>query len=245
MTNEELIEKYRQTGEQRLRDRLVLENMGLVFHIYRSKFHWLELSRDEISSQGTVSLLKAIDKFDLFHGGSFGGYGGMVIARDFQDLSVKRLFTASIGSARTQKNVLIYVPRRMQEYEDNGMASVDALTKACADYKISIERAAEIFAAANAPAPSVIGETTASNDEECADTEASLTVIEQCIRAALSEREQDIVRRRFILEEEFMSIAESYNLSVERIRQLLRGSIPKLAAEMDRRGLSFSDFSLN
>lgn len=33
MTNEELIEKYRQTGEQRLRDRLVLENMGLVLGV--------------------------------------------------------------------------------------------------------------------------------------------------------------------------------------------------------------------
>ena len=245
MTNEELIEKYRQTGDQRFRDRLVLENMGLVFHIVRRTFHWLELPRDEIRSTGTVSLLKAIDKFDLYHGGTFGGYAGMVITRDFQDLSVQRFFTASIGGGKMHKNVLIYIPRRMQKYEDDGMTATDALTKACADFKVPIDRAVEIYDAAHAPAPTPVDEMTASSEGEYADLAATVPIVEQCFKAALDDRERDIVRRHFFDREDFPDIAADYSLTTERVRQIKRSAMPKLAREMKRRGLSMGDFALN
>lgn len=243
MTNEELIEKYRQTSDQDLRDRLVLENMGLVFHIVRKTFHWLDLPKDEVRSTGSVSLLKAIDKFDLSHGCTFAGYAGMVITRDFQDLSVQRFFTASIGGGKIQKNVLIYIPRRMQEYEDDGMTAAGALVKACADFKVPIARAVEIYNAAHAPAP--VDETSATCEGEYADPAATLPIVEQCIEAALDDRERDIVRRHFLCQEDFSDIAADYGLTPERIRQIKRGAMPKLTEEMHRRGLWMEHFDLN
>ncbi|MCD1621194.1 sigma-70 family RNA polymerase sigma factor [Salipiger manganoxidans] len=244
-TNEQLIQKYRQTGEQELRDWLVLENMGLVFHIVRKKFHWLDLSPDEIRSNGTVSLLNAIDKFDLARGATFAGYAGMIITRDLQDLSVRRFFTASIGRGKMQKSVLIYIPRRMNEYVEQGMSPVDALIQACADFKVTVDRAAEIFEAAHAPSPTLVNEATASIEEEYADPDATLPIVVQCLKAALDDRERDVVRRHFLMEEDFPDIAADYGLTVERIRQIKRAAMPKLAREMKRRGLSMGDFDLN
>lgn len=244
-TNEELIRKYRQTGEQRYLDRLVLNNLGLAVHIFFKKYRWLNLPRDEIRSVGTISILNAANAFDLDHGSSFSGYAGMAIERDFQAIAVSRFFNTPIGSGQVHKKVMYSLPRRWRGYVDAGMSIDEGFEKACADVRVSQNLAIEILNAAGAPAPVEINETSAIVRSDYSDQEATARIIGECITAALFSRDAEIVRRCYLGGEKAKAVAADVGLTSARISQILQEALPKLAREMKRRGLSMDDFDLH
>lgn len=244
MTNEELIEKYRQTGDQRLRDRLVLKNMGLVFHAYR-KFTWAHIPSDEIKSIGTEGLLRAIDGFTPGDGQKFSAYAHLIVARDFRDLVTQRFFATSICKSKTPYKAMVLIPRHGQDLVRDGLSVEDAFIDACAHYGVKPDTVLEIWEMANAPMASEVQDWHSVSEAEHNDAGKNEGILAECMGTVLSKRERDVVSRCYFKDEALQSIADDYGLSAERIRQIRRDALPKLAAEMERRGLSFSDFSLN
>ncbi len=70
-------------------------------------------------------------------------------------------------------------------------------------------------------------------EEEMAKTEASQKL--EGLTALLSEREQDIITRRFYNDETLKSIGKTYGVSRERIRQLEAIALDKLRIIMEVR----------
>lgn len=244
MTNEELIEKYRQTGDQRLRDRLVLENMGLVFHAYR-KFTWAHIPSDEIKSIGAEGLLRAIDGFTPGDGQKFSAYAHLIVARDFRDLVTQRFFSTSYGKSKTPYKAMVLIPRHGKDLVRDGLSVEDAFIAACAQYGVKPDTVLEIWEMANAPTASEVQDWHSISETEHNDAVKNDGILAECMSAVLTERERAVVSRYYFKEETLQSIADEYGLSAERIRQIRRDALPKLSAEMQRLGLSFSDFSLN
>src|SRR5204863_7885212 len=65
-----------------IRERLIQANLGLVYDLIgRSRFGSLE--RDEMSSEGMMALLRAVDTFDPWRGFRFSTYACNAILRAF------------------------------------------------------------------------------------------------------------------------------------------------------------------
>lgn len=77
-----LIEKAHQ-GDKEARDRLVTENMGLVWSIVR-RFMGRGYEPDDLFQIGTIGLMKAIDKFDLAFDVKFSTYAVPMITGEIK-----------------------------------------------------------------------------------------------------------------------------------------------------------------
>lgn len=77
-----LIEKAHQ-GDKEVRDRLVTENMGLVWSIVR-RFMGRGYEPDDLFQIGTIGLMKAIDKFDLAFDVKFSTYAVPMITGEIK-----------------------------------------------------------------------------------------------------------------------------------------------------------------
>ena len=62
-----------QEGKREVRDRLVTENMGLVYMVVK-RFTGRGVDAEELSQIGVIGLIKAIDRFDVSMPYSFSTY---------------------------------------------------------------------------------------------------------------------------------------------------------------------------
>ncbi len=71
-----------------LRERLIEANLGLVYDLIgRSRFH--NLDRDEMSGEGMMALLRAVDTFDPWRGFRFSTYACNAILRAFSRAAIQ------------------------------------------------------------------------------------------------------------------------------------------------------------
>ena len=81
-------------GDKAARDRLVTDNLGLVWSIVR-RFAGRGCETEDLFQIGSIGLLKAIDKFDLSYEVRFSTYAVPMIAGE-----IKR-FSGMTGSSRS------------------------------------------------------------------------------------------------------------------------------------------------
>jgi RNA polymerase sigma factor (sigma-70 family) len=216
-TNEELIQKYRQTGEQRFRDRLVLENIGLVFHAYR-KFTWAHIPSDDVRSIGSEALLKSVDGFTLGEYRKFSSCAHAIISREFRDLVTQRFFSTSIGKSKTPFKAMVLIPRHGRKLVQDGKSAEDAFLESCEHFGVNPETVLEIWEMANAPMATEVQEWHLVGESEIDDSEKNGGILAECLEAVLTKRECDVIRRSILADETYQSIAIDYGLSAERIR---------------------------
>ena len=65
---------FRQDGDEKAREKLILHNLRLVAHIVRKYYPSSKFSEDLVSI-GTIGLVKAVDSFDPGNGARFATYG--------------------------------------------------------------------------------------------------------------------------------------------------------------------------
>jgi RNA polymerase primary sigma factor len=80
-----LMSKYKETGDIRCRDRLMLSNLRLVVLI-ASAYKGYGVPLEDIISEGNMGLLMAIDHFDLTMGSSLCNYAGFWIKNRIREL---------------------------------------------------------------------------------------------------------------------------------------------------------------
>lgn len=104
----ELIEAAHQ-GDKEARDRLVMENMGLIWSIVR-RFSGRGHELEDLFQIGSIGLIKAIDKFDTSYDVKFSTYAVPMIAgeikrflRDDGMIKVSRSLKEAAGKAKIAK----------------------------------------------------------------------------------------------------------------------------------------------
>lgn len=107
----ELIEAAHQ-GDKEARDRLVMENMGLIWSIVR-RFSGRGHELEDLFQIGSIGLIKAIDKFDTSYDVKFSTYAVPMIAgeikrflRDDGMIKVSRSLKEAAGKAKIAKEKL-------------------------------------------------------------------------------------------------------------------------------------------
>ena len=78
----ELIQKS-QAGDKKARERLVTENMGLVYSMVK-RFENRGQEREELIQIGSIGLLKALDQFDCSYDVKFSTYAVPVICGEIR-----------------------------------------------------------------------------------------------------------------------------------------------------------------
>lgn len=75
MTNEELIALYQKNKDLNLRNRIILNNIGLVYSAAKKKVKgYTSFTMEDLVQEGIIGMIKSIDRFDIAKNASFSTY---------------------------------------------------------------------------------------------------------------------------------------------------------------------------
>ncbi|HLU65510.1 MAG TPA: sigma-70 family RNA polymerase sigma factor, partial [Kofleriaceae bacterium] len=232
------------------RHRFAQANIGLVFHV-AGRYRATSIGLPDLVQEGTLGLLKAIDRFDHRKGFRFSTYATWWIRH-------------AIGRAVADKSRLVRVPVHIQEAQQrlNNVRrrltaelardpSPEELAEAAGVSRDRLEIVREAVGGGEISLDERLGDDedrarldvfTAPDQDEPTPLQAlDLRTMTRAARrqmARLSPQEVDILRKRFALDDidreySLQEIADEYGLSRERIRQIQERALRRLRAGLD------------
>ena len=231
-------------------DGLVAKYQGLVAKVAR-QYQGLGLSREDLMQDGSLGLLRGIDKFDLRRGKPFGSYAVWWVRQGVRHalatqartirLPVQQLANRyALGRAsRRLAHTLGREPSEQELAEATGMSqqSISDLMRASTE-PVSLEtpRSSE----SESTIGDVIADTEMKSPNEQVSARQSLAELLNLL-AELTPRERQVVNQRFGLDGEeertLEEIGRSLELTRERVRQICAEALDKLNRATRSRGL--------
>lgn len=242
----ELIIKAKK-GDKESLDKLLTCNLRLVASIVLRYYHNREIPELDLIQEGTFGLIRAIEKYDLSTNYKFSTYAYTWIRQNID----KAIYT-------TGRN--IYIPAHMQENMKKYQKKVNEFElkynrKPSMEEKIKITgfkedkiELIETYLSDTISYDASIGENNgntiidliqdeSNNEEALYEQENKEKISNALINAGLTEREKDIIKRRFGFTgeiETLESIGNSYGLTKERIRKIEKNALKKLKKYLEK-----------
>lgn len=239
----ELFKRYKETGDEQAREQLVLAHLNLA-RFLASKFKNRGESLDDLVQVATIGLIKAIDRFDISRGLEFTTFATPTIMGE-----IKRHFRDKGWSVR--------VPRRLQELSAKVTQVSDKLTEklqrspsvdeiaqalgVSVDEVLEAMESAHAYSSVSLDVPqgddddgtqsSTVIDKYALVDEDLESSDDRI-VLEQAIKD-FSEREQRIIRMRFLEGFTQVEIAQKLQISQVQVSRLLRKTLQKFQEKLD------------
>ena len=210
MSNEEAVALHNlfKSGQEGAREQLVKSNMRLVLKV-ANDYKWFGMDFEDVVSNGTIGLLKAIDKFDPEKGGF------SACASAYINKYIKMGFDSYRG---------IHTKRydRMTE-EERSSCVIESLNEKVGDGETEFAESL----ASDEMSPS-----------EAVEKASSVDAVRDAIDNALDSREQFIIRSRYGLDGNgvltLREIAERLGMTHERVRQIEVSALTKLRERLER-----------
>lgn len=214
-----------QAGDKEARDRIVAENVGLVWSIVR-RFANRGHEMEDLFQIGSIGLMKAIDKFDLDFDVKFSTYAVPMISGE-----IKRFLRddGMIKVSRSLKElaIKIRVTRDHFIYENGRDPSMEELSEALdvpkEDLVMAMETSSEVESLyktiyqGDGNAIFLIDKLTQTEDEHegLVDRLALREII-----ASLDEKEQEIIKLRYFQERTQTDIAKELGISQVQVSRI-------------------------
>jgi DNA-directed RNA polymerase sigma subunit (sigma70/sigma32) len=231
------------TKAQGLRERFLRGNLRLVVSIAR-KYTGLGLSLSDLIQAGNLGLMRAMERFDPAKGYRFSTYASWWIRQ-----SISRAISAQARTVRIPEYVLEQARKvhrvRSVDHEDKGIKPIPG--EIAEKTGISVKHVKRILEATNEivylDSPVFLeGEKitfldfVADDRSSGADSLIAKAELKERVDEALSsltEREKEIIRMRFGMDDDIVytldEVGKRLNLTRERIRQLEENAIRKIA----------------
>lgn len=233
----ELAVRYQESGDKRAGYQLVVSNLRLVVMIAREYQRNFKNILDLVQ-EGNIGLLEAVKKFDPYRGIRFPSYAAYWIRAYMLRYLINNIRLVKVGTTQAQRKLFFNLRKEKDKLEAEGFVPEAKLLAKRLGVKESEviemeQRLALPDMSVDAPLKAEEGENNLHSvlPDESASTEdvvveadfksALRAAIEEFCRG-LEEKEQAIVQERLFTEEPvtLQSIADTYGLSRERIRQI-------------------------
>lgn len=214
-----------QRGDLRAGDRLMRDHLGLVRSIAHGYRLW-GVGIDDLVQQGSIGLLKAMQRFDATRTQSLQAYAGYWIRAEIRDYVVRGYRIVRLGTTRTERKAL-------RTYR---VSSVDNAADLAQQSGMPVARCEQLWPLLTR------GDTRIDDTRQCSapldrlthdprnpelialhsEQIVSLRARVEAALAELSSRERRIVEARMMTDEPstLEALAVEFGLSRERVRQL-------------------------
>lgn len=218
-------------------EKLFLHNLRLVVKIvmeYKSYKDYLA----DIISEGNMGLVKALNKFSPEKGMRFGNYATMWIKSCINDFLLKTKSIIKIGTTSMQKKIMYNASkvrnelmRNNKEISDENMA--DGLGVSVKDFRIisdTLNVSSTDYTFSNGEAFEHSDNRMNPEDSFFNAPKEKHKLLYEAIENALTDREKDILQRRFLSDDKdtLHDLSLSYQVSKERIRQIENMAMKKV-----------------
>jgi RNA polymerase sigma-B factor len=240
-SDRELLRRLHEEGDLAAREELVQRHLPLVRALAR-RYAGRGEPLDDIEQVGAIGLLKAIDRYELSREVALTTYATPNVVGE-----IKRHFR--------DKGWAIRIPRGMQELNARMSTTIERLTgrlgrsptigEIARELSVNSEQVLEALEAGSAYAPMSLSSTPTSEGEldpmEAIGTEDQAlerteqrATLEPALRT-LSERDREILRKRFEEGLTQTQIAEQVGISQMHVSRLIRKSLARMRAELSER----------
>ena len=233
---------------------LVIHHLRFVVHIARS-YSGYGLPVGDIIQEGNVGLMKAVNKFDPNRGVKLVSFAVHWIKAEIHEYILKNWRLVKIATTKAQRKLFFNLRSKKKTLEWLTKEEAENIAK---DLNVEVKDVLHMekrLSANNTPfdAPS---DTSDSDDqimspsqylEDSAANPADLVEAEQTMEfhndelldalKSLDDRSKDIILRRYLTDTKVTlhELADEYQVSAERIRQIENGALKKLKGSMSGR----------
>lgn len=224
-------------GDKAARDRLVTDNFGLVWSIVR-RFTGRGYEPEDLFQIGSIGLMKAIDKFDLSYEVKFSTYAVPMITgeikrflRDDGMIKVSRSIKEMGLKVRNVREELVYRLGREPTVEEIA-AEIGASKEEVA---ASIEAGAEVeslYRSVNKNDENSILLIDKIEEESSAQEELLNRMVLRELLTALSDKDREIIIRRYYNNETQSQIAARLGISQVQVSRLEKKILKQMREKM-------------
>lgn len=233
----ELITKARE-GCREARDRLILENAGLVWSVVR-RFQGRGYEAEDLFQIGNIGLLKCIDNFDLNRQVKFSTYAVPLIMGEI------RRFLRDDGMVKVSrgiKELSCHISKEKERFQTLYLREptikelAENLSQEESDIIMALESVQEVRSLHQTiyqgdSEEIYLEDRLESRKDEIADTERKMYLNQ--LLASLSEDENLLIRRRYFHNETQMTVAEKMGISQVQVSRMEKRILKKLK-DIDR-----------
>ncbi len=242
---------YRDTGDLDAARQLVLSHLRFVVHVARG-YNGYGLPLADLIQEGNIGLMKAVKRFDPEVRVRLVSFAVHWIRAEIHEYILRNWRIVKVATTKAQRKLFFNLRSSKKRL---GWLSHDEVNRVAADLGVKPETVMEMEsrlsghdvafdpqpdsddedAVPRAPAAYLrSAQVDPSEELERDDWETHQTESLQRALSALDERSRDIVQRRWLLEQKvtLQELADHYNVSAERVRQLEKNAMKKLRASM-------------
>jgi len=246
----ELTERYRRDGDLQAAWRLVLSHLRFVARVARG-YRGYGLQEADLIQEGTIGLMKAVKRFDPAIGVRLVSFAVHWIKAEIHEFILRNWRIVKVATTKAQRKLFFNLRSAKKRLGWLNKGEIDAIAE---DLGVSADAVVEMEQRLNArdaifdglvedhededrptpvayladlrPEPGLQTEEENWHEHERTRLKNALTTLDQ--------RSQDIIVRRWLNEKKstLRELADTYQVSAERVRQLEQKAIKKLRGMM-------------
>ncbi|HLR34502.1 MAG TPA: sigma-70 family RNA polymerase sigma factor [Tissierellales bacterium] len=246
-TNEKLLSSYKETGDLRIRNQIIVNNMGLVYVAAQKRVNiHTSFTFEDLVQEGTIGMIKGIERFDLSKNTRFSTYVYYWINQQMDRaimntgylIRLPAYIYEKINTLNSVEKIYGDISQNLDQLIDDADISKDEYTsinyyRNNYSYFSSLNIVIDID---NENSHIELQDFIPSKDPLLEDT-----IVEQDLKNQidntlnmLTDREKDIIESRFGIKtgevQTLEEIGQRYDLTRERIRQIETRALEKILA---------------